>query len=76
MAKKKLTKIGNSYGVILSKEILEQVGINEKGELEMEVRGNELVLRPTNLKDHKVMKAFLSVVKRYDPLLKRLAEEK
>ena len=76
MLKKKLTKIGNSYGVILSKELLDQAGIGEKDELEMEVREGELVLRVANLKDYKVMKSFLSVVRDYDPLLKRLAEEK
>ena len=71
---KKLTKIGNSYGVIIPKELLEAVGFNEKTSIRVEIRKNELVFRPINLKDHKVLKTFLSVVDDYDPLLKRLAK--
>ncbi len=71
---KKLTKIGNSYGIIIPKELLEAVGFDEKTSVRVEVRKNELVFRPVNLKDHKILKTFLSVIDDYDPLLKRLAK--
>ena len=70
---KKLTKIGNSYGVIIPKELLEAVGFDEKTSIQVEVQKNKLVFRPVNLKDHKVLKTFLSVVEDYDPLFIRLA---
>ena len=71
---KKLTKIGNSYGVIIPRELLEAVGFDEKTSIRVEVRKNELVFKPVNLKDHKVLKTFLSVVDDFEPLLKRLAK--
>ncbi len=74
-ALKKLTKIGNSYGVILPKELLDQLGIDEKTEMEVELRENELALKPIRMKDYKVMKTFLSVVRDYDKTFKKLAEE-
>ena len=73
---KKLTKIGNSYGVIFPKDYLEEMGLDEGVEMEMERRGNELVVKPLRLKDYKIMKTFLSVVRDYDPVLKRLAKSK
>ncbi len=71
---KKLTKIGNSMGIILPSEILATTGINSKSKIEMEIRGNEIILRPIDLKNHKVMKTFLSVVKDYDKTLRKLAQ--
>lgn len=73
---KKLTKIGNSYGVILPREYLEEIGIDEKAEVEVEVKGGEVTLRPARLEDYKIMKTFLSVVRDYEPVLKRLAKAK
>jgi antitoxin component of MazEF toxin-antitoxin module len=71
---KKLTKIGNSLGVILPTDILKVVGISDKSEVEISIKDDEIVLRPTNLKDHKVMKIFLGVLKDYDETLKKLAK--
>ena len=71
---KKLTKIGNSYGVILPKEVLTEAGIDEQAEVEVAVRDGEVVVRAVNMQDYKVMKIFLSVMKDYDPLLKKLAK--
>jgi len=71
---KKLTKIGNSWGVILPAEILKVVGMSDDSEVEISVKENHIVLTPSNLKDHKVMKAFLSVIRDYDETLKKLAK--
>lgn len=73
---KKLTKIGNSYGVIFPKDYLEEMGLEEEMEVEVERRGSELVVKPLHLKDYKIMKSFLSVVRDYSPVLKRLARSK
>ena len=40
----KLIRIGNSQGVRLSKAIVEQANLGE--DLELEVRGEEIVIRP------------------------------
>ncbi len=42
--KKKLTRIGNSWGLLLSRELLELVGLEPGGEVEVRAVGNTLVL--------------------------------
>ncbi|MFA5890085.1 MAG: hypothetical protein WDA27_03890 [Actinomycetota bacterium] len=42
--KRKLTKIGNSWGLILSREMLELLGIREGADVEVELAGNTLVV--------------------------------
>ncbi|MBI3540672.1 MAG: AbrB/MazE/SpoVT family DNA-binding domain-containing protein [Deltaproteobacteria bacterium] len=71
---KKLTKIGNSLGIILPTEILRVAGMDTDSEVEISVKDNEVLLRPTKLKDHKVMKTFMGVVKDYDQTLRKLAK--
>jgi antitoxin MazE len=43
---KRLTKIGNSYGVIIDKPILELLKIDRDTALEISTDGEALVLRP------------------------------
>ena len=71
---KKLTKIGNSCGLIVPREFMESAGLSEKSQVELEIRGDELVVRPARLKDYKVMKTFMTVVRDYDKLFKKLAK--
>lgn len=42
--RRKLTKIGNSSGLILSRDLLELLGVEEGGEVDVEVVGSTLVL--------------------------------
>jgi antitoxin MazE len=44
--KTKLIRIGNSQGIRIPRVIIEQVGL--QGELELEVRRRQLVVRPTS----------------------------
>jgi antitoxin component of MazEF toxin-antitoxin module len=71
---KKFTKIGNSTGIILPADILKVAGMNEDSEVEVEVKGHQIVLSPANLKDHKVMKTFLKVIQDYGETFKKLAK--
>ncbi len=71
---KKLTRIGNSLGIILPTEILQAMGINEKSQVEISVKEEKLILKPVNLQDHKVMKTFLKVLEDYDDTFKKLAK--
>jgi antitoxin component of MazEF toxin-antitoxin module len=43
---KKLTKMGNSTGVILDRPILQQVDIEPDAEVEVSVENNAIVIRP------------------------------
>ena len=69
---KKLTKIGNSWGVILPSEILNLAGI--QSEVQIEAKPGKISLTPIGLEEHKVMKTFLSVLRDYDGTLAKLAK--
>ena len=44
--KTRIVKIGNSQGVRIPKAILEQAGLEEQGEVELEVGERQIVIRP------------------------------
>jgi antitoxin component of MazEF toxin-antitoxin module len=44
--RKKLSAIGNSFGVVIEKPILELLKIDRDTELEMSTDGNRLILEP------------------------------
>ena len=73
---KKLTKIGNSWGIILPTEILHLSGVEPEGECEIDVGNHEIRLRPhrkMNLIDKRVEQAMGRFVKKYHKDLKKLA---
>lgn len=73
---KKMTKIGNSWGVILPADILQVVGIEPAGECEIEVDAESVVLRPhrkTGSADARVTAAMARFIKKYRSDLKKLA---
>lgn len=74
---KKLTKIGNSWGVILSSEIMDISEIKPGVELQIEVLPQEIRIKPCitgdDLKDRRVAKATERFIKKYRDDLKRLA---
>ena len=45
---KTLTKVGNSQALILDKTMLELIGVGERGEVELQVQGDTLLVRPAN----------------------------
>ncbi len=74
---KKVTKIGNSWGVIFSSEMMNLSGIKPGSECEVEVAPYEIRLRLSqtgdNLKDHRVASAMSHFIKKYRQDLKKLA---
>ncbi len=73
---KKLTKIGNSYGVILSTDILKLAGMAPDGEFEIDADEKGIVLRPHFSKtptDKKVSQAVERFIKKYRKDLQNLA---
>lgn len=45
---KTLSKVGNSQALILDKTLLELIGVGERGEVELQVQGDTLLIRPAN----------------------------
>jgi antitoxin component of MazEF toxin-antitoxin module len=80
---KNLTKVGSSHAIILSKEILALMGIEEGGQVEMQVLGDTVMLSPPN--KNQIMEsqtsnlelalAYAKVKTRRDELFKRLAHQ-
>ena len=70
---KKMTKIGNSYGVILPSDIMELIGLKPDSEIEITVEKGGLLIHPTREEDHLIMEAFSQFVAEYDETLRKLA---
>jgi len=73
---KKLTKIGNSYGVILPLDLLNVAGLKPEGDCEIQVDKEGVHLKPVpphQAKDQDVIKAMARFVRKYQKDLKKLA---
>jgi len=74
---KQLQKVGNSSALILDRAIMELLGLEEGGEVQLMVNNGSLIVTPANPKaiDKKRFEDCLSrVVSDRRKLLKRLAE--
>ena len=72
--KKRLAAIGNSYGVIVEKPILELLSIDKDTELEMTTDGTRLIIEPVRARRRRVQGAAQRVMDRHAKTLKKLAE--
>ncbi len=65
--KTRIVKIGNSQGLRIPKTLLEQSGINS--EVEIEVHGNHLIIRPIEQARANWDKAFAAMAEKHDDVL-------
>ncbi|BAZ30130.1 transcriptional regulator/antitoxin, MazE [Cylindrospermum sp. NIES-4074] len=65
--KTRIVKIGNSQGLRIPKTLLEQSGINS--EVEIEVQGNHLIIRPVEQVRLGWDKAFAAMAEKQDDVL-------
>jgi antitoxin MazE len=65
--KTRIVKIGNSQGLRIPKTLLEQSGINS--EVEIEVQGNHLIIRPVEQVRKGWEKAFIEMAENRDNIL-------
>jgi antitoxin MazE len=65
--KTRIVKIGNSQGLRIPKTLLEQSGINS--EVEIEVKGNHLIIRPVTQIRKGWEKAFTEMAEKQDDVL-------
>ncbi len=70
---KKITKVGNSYGVIIPSDIMDLIGLKPNAEVEITLEKGGLFIHPTLEEDQLVMEQFSQFVKSYDETLKKLA---
>ncbi len=72
---KKLTRMGNSTGLILDRPILQQVDIQPDAEVEVSVEGNAIVIRPhRHASDDDARAAGRKVIQNRRRLLERLSK--
>ena len=65
--KTRIVKIGNSQGLRIPKTLLEQSGINS--EVEIEVQGNHLIIRPVEQVRKGWKEAFIEMAEKKDDVL-------
>jgi antitoxin MazE len=65
--KTRIVKIGNSQGLRIPKTLLEQSGINS--EVEIEVHGNHLIIRPAEQVRFGWDEAFRKMAEKHDDVL-------
>jgi antitoxin component of MazEF toxin-antitoxin module len=73
---KQLRKVGNSSAVILDRAIMELVGVEENGEVQLTVRNGSLVLTPVNprrVSKERFEDCLSRVIRRRRSALRRLA---
>lgn len=80
---KKLSKYGNSFALLIDKPILELLNITETTSLRVKTDGNRLIIEPLRKnndksavnEEEKLQKLYDSLVKKYGPAFKKLAEK-
>lgn len=70
---KKITKIGNSYGLIIPSDIMDLVGITPDSEVEITIDRGALLIHPTNKEDKLITEAFTKFVEQFGETLQKLA---
>jgi antitoxin component of MazEF toxin-antitoxin module len=74
---KQLRKVGNSNALILDKPILELLGLEEDGQVQLTIQDGNLIVTPTHpkrLDAENLQKNLDYVVKKRRQVLKRLAQ--
>jgi antitoxin component of MazEF toxin-antitoxin module len=73
---KKLIRTGNNLALMIDKPLLEQLGIDEKTELEILTNGDLLVIAPVRegARQRKLKEIMEKLDRRYGGVFRRLAE--
>jgi antitoxin MazE len=73
--RKKLTAIGNSFGIVIEKPVLELLSIDRDTELEVTTDGQKLIIQPVPKGPSKdITEATARVMRAHDRTLKKLAK--
>ena len=76
--RKKLTRHGNSYALIIDRPLMELLGLDPDTEVEISTDGHSLLIRPVRPISREQMTEFTRALKEtlesWDPLLEHLAD--
>jgi antitoxin component of MazEF toxin-antitoxin module len=71
--RKKLSAVGNSFGLVIEKPILELLKIDKETELEVTTDGERLIIEP--IRNKKSLKASAEqIMKKHDATFRKLAK--
>ncbi len=74
---KKLTKIGNNWGIVLSPKLMKMLNLIPAGKCEIEVNDDEITIRAypeARRKNEKVIEAMVRFVEKYQRDFEKLAK--
>ena len=73
---KKLMKIGNSQALVIDKQTLAQMGVQEDAEVQVSLHGQQLVITPVRprIPDAEFRKSLDRIARKYDSVFRKLAE--
>lgn len=72
--RKKLSAVGNSFGLVIEKPILELLNIDRDTELEMSTDGDRLIIEPIRSGKKTLRASAEKVMKKYDSTFRKLAK--
>ena len=74
--KTKLTRIGDDIALVLDQTLLEQLGIDENSEVELETSGEVLVITPVRAteREKQFRDAMEKIDRQYEGVFRRLAD--
>lgn len=71
--RKKLSAVGNSFGLVIEKPILELLNIDRDTELEITTDGNRLIIEPIAKGKKSLHASAVKVMKKNDSTFRKLA---
>jgi antitoxin component of MazEF toxin-antitoxin module len=72
--RKKLSAVGNSYGLVIEKPILELLNIDRDTELEMSTDGERLIIEPIRKGVKNIRASAAKIMKKHDATFRKLAK--
>jgi antitoxin MazE len=72
--RKKLSAVGNSFGLVIEKPILELLKIDKDTELEITTDGNRLIIEPVKSKQKRFSESANKIMKKHEATFRKLAK--
>lgn len=72
--RKKLSAVGNSFGLIIEKPILELLSIDRDTELEITTDGERLIIEPVRTGKKSLRASAEKIMKKHDVTFRKLAK--
>jgi antitoxin MazE len=72
--RKKLSAVGNSFGLVIEKPILELLNIDRDTELEVTTDGSRLIIEPVVERKKRFRESAAKIMKKHEATFRKLAK--